>query len=196
MNKAVFLDRDGTLNFDVGYLSKIEDIYIFEGVVESLKKLKDSGYLNIIITNQSGVARGLFTLSNLKTIHEKFLNLLSYEGECLIDDIFFSPYHKDGTIEEFKKESICRKPDTGMIDKAVSKYDIDLSKSFFIGDSLVDMQCAVNAGLKKILVKTGYGIKTFKDIKDSGLKVEYVAQNFKEAADYILKNPLWVISSN
>lgn len=189
MNKAVFLDRDGTLNFDVGYLSKIEDIYIFDGVVSSLKKLKDAGYLNVIITNQSGIARGLFTLSNLKTIHEKFLNLLSYKGECLIDDIFFSPYHKDGIIEEFKKESLYRKPATGMIEKAVDKYNIDLTKSYFVGDSLTDMQCAVNAGLKKILVKTGYGMKTLKEIKEFGINVEHVSSNFTEASEYILKHP-------
>ena len=98
MKRAVFLDRDGTLNYDVGYLSKLEDIYIFDGVVDSLKRLKESGFLNIIVTNQSGIARGFLNLSNLKTIHEKFLNLLSFDGECLIDDVFFSPYHIDGLL--------------------------------------------------------------------------------------------------
>lgn len=187
MNKAVFLDRDGTLNYDVGYLSKLEDIYIFGGVVESLKRLKDAGYLNIIITNQSGIARGYFNLSNLKTIHEKFLNLLSHNGECLIDDIYFSPYHKDGIVEEYKKDSECRKPGTGMIEKAAVKFDIDLAQSYLIGDSIVDMQCAQNAGLKKILVKTGYGIKTQKECKESGIETDFTAANFTEAVSYILK---------
>ncbi len=189
MNKAVFLDRDGTLNFDVGYLSRTEDIYIFDGVVESLKKLKDSGYLNIIITNQSGIARGLLTISNLRTIHEKFLNLLSYEGECLIDDIYFSPFHKDGIVEEFKKESRCRKPGTEMIEKAKEKHTIDISESYFVGDSFADMQCAMNSGLKKILVKTGYGINTLKECREKGIELEHIAANFKGAAEYILRNP-------
>ena len=190
MNKAVFLDRDGTLNYDVGYLSKLEDIYIFEGVVDSLKKLKDSGFLNIIITNQSGIARGYFNLSNLKTIHEKFLNILSYNGECLIDDIFFSPYHKDGIVEEFTKESACRKPGIEMIEKAVRKFDIELSKSYYIGDSLADMQCAKNAGLKKILVKTGFGLKTLNECSRLGIKTDFVSSNFSEAVSYILKQDL------
>ncbi len=187
MNKAVFLDRDGTLNYDVGYLSKLDNIYIFEGVVDSLKRLKDSGYLNIIITNQSGIARGYLSLSNLKTIHEKFLNILSYDGVCLIDDVFFSPYHIDGVIEEYTKESDCRKPGTGMIEKAVKKHDVDLSKSYFIGDSLVDMQCARNAGLKKILVKTGYGIKAMKECSKLGVEIDFISANFSEAVSYILK---------
>lgn len=187
MKRAVFLDRDGTLNYDVGYLSKLEDIYIFDGVVDSLKRLKESGYLNIIVTNQSGIARGFLNLSNLKTIHEKFLNLLSFDGECLIDDVFFSPYHIDGVIEEYTKASECRKPGTGMIEKAVDKYDIDLSRSYFIGDSLVDMQCAQNSGLKKILVKTGYGIKTINECLKLGVEIDYIAANFSEAASYILK---------
>lgn len=187
MNKAVFLDRDGTLNYDVGYLSKLDNIYIFEGVVDSLKRLKEAGFLNIIITNQSGIARGYFSLSNLKTIHEKFLNILSHDGECLIDDIFFSPYHKDGVIEEYTKESECRKPGTGMIEKAVSRHDIDISKSFFIGDSITDMQCALNAGLKKILVKTGYGINAMNECKKAGKEIEFISANFSDAVSYILE---------
>ncbi len=186
MNKAVFLDRDGTLNYDVGYLSKIDDIYIFDGVVDSLKSIKEAGFLNILITNQSGIARGYFNLSDLKTIHEKFLNTLSYGGVCLIDDIFFSPYHKDGKIEKYSVESNCRKPGIGMIEEAVEKHNIDLSESCLVGDSLVDMQCAQNAGLKKILVKTGYGQKTVKECSDLNLSVDFIADNFSEAANYIL----------
>lgn len=186
MNKAVFLDRDGTLNFDAGYLSKVEDIYIFEGVVNSLKSLKESGYLNIIITNQSGIARGYFNLFTLKTIHEKFLNLLSLDGVCLIDDIFYSPYHKDGIIEKYSVDSNCRKPGIGMIEKAVERHNIDLSKSWFVGDSIVDMQCAQNAKIRKVLVKTGYGMKTMHECSKSDLKVEFTAENFSEAAEFII----------
>lgn len=186
MNKAVFLDRDGTLNFDVGYLSKIEDIYIFDGVVDSLKSLKESGFLNIIITNQSGIARGYFNLFTLKTIHEKFLNKLSSDGECLIDDIYYSPFHKDGIVEKYTKDSNCRKPGTGMIEQAVERHNIDLSESWLIGDSIVDMQCAKNSNLKKVLVKTGYGLKTMAECSEQNLEIEYIADNFSEAARFIL----------
>lgn len=188
MNKAVFLDRDGTLNFDVGYLSKIEDIYIFDGVADSLKSLKESGFLNIIITNQSGIARGYFNLFTLKTIHEKFLNILSSDGECLIDDIFYSPFHVDGIIEKYAKESNCRKPGTGMIEQAVERYNIDLSVSWFIGDSIVDMQCAKNSNLKKVLVKSGYGMKTMSECAEQNLEIECIADNFSEAVKFILSD--------
>ena len=185
MNKAVFLDRDGTLNFDVGYLSKVEDIYIFDGVVESLKSLKDSKFLNIIVTNQSGIARGYFNLFTLKTIHEKFLNILSLDGECLVDDIFFSPYHKDGIVEKYSIDSNCRKPGTGMIEQAAAKHNIDLSESWLIGDSLVDMQCARSSNLKKVLVKTGYGLKTIDECAKLNLEIEFIAENFSEASEFI-----------
>jgi UDP-N-acetylmuramoyl-tripeptide--D-alanyl-D-alanine ligase len=186
MRKAIFLDRDGTINFDVGYLSKVKDISIFDGVVSSLKSFKDSGFLNLIITNQSGIARGYFTEADLTFLHDEFKRLLSHDGLELIDDIFFSPFHTEGKIQEYTKECDSRKPDTGMIDDAVKKYDIDLSKSYFIGDSLTDMQCAENAGLKKILVKSGYGLSTIKKCEENSIFIDFIAENISEASEYII----------
>lgn len=188
MKKAVFLDRDGTINFDVGYLSRISDISIFEGVVSSLKSLKDASYLNLIITNQSGIARGLFSESDLHNLHDEFKRLLSYGGIALIDDFFYSPYHIDGIIKEYSIESSTRKPGTGMIEEAVNKYGIDVSKSYFIGDSIVDMKCAENAGLKKILVMTGYGSKTIEECREQNIFVDFCAESFSKAANYIIFN--------
>lgn len=187
MNKAVFLDRDGTINSDVGYLSKINDISIFEGVVTSLKLLKDSGFLNLIITNQSGIARGYFSEKDLQELHDEFIKRLSLDGISLIDDIFYSPFHVDGKIEKYTKECSTRKPGTGMIDEAVRKLNIDLSKSYLIGDSLVDMQCADNAGLRKILVKTGYGLKTITECGEMNIKIDYIAEGFSDASEYIIR---------
>jgi len=188
MRKAIFLDRDGTINYDVGYLSKIKDIIIFEGVISSLKSFKESGFLNLIITNQSGVARGYFTETDLNKLHEEFKNLLCSNGLELIDDIFFSPFHIEGRIQEYTKESNTRKPGIGMIEEAAKKYYIDLSKSYFIGDSLADMQCAENAGIKKVLVKTGYGLSTIEKCREKNIKIDFIANGLFDASEYIINN--------
>ena len=186
MKKAIFLDRDGTINYDVGYLSEINDIRIFDGVVSSLKAFRESGFLNIIITNQSGIARGYFTETDLNDLHDEFKRLLNFNGLELIDDNYFSPFHIEGKIQEYTKESHTRKPGIGMIMEAAYKYNIDLSKSYFIGDSLVDMQCAQNAGLKKILVKTGYGISTIEECNEMNLGIDFVANGLSDASKYII----------
>jgi D,D-heptose 1,7-bisphosphate phosphatase len=186
MNKAIFLDRDGTINYDVGYLSQIKDISIFDGVIPSLKSFKEAGFLNLIITNQSGIARGFFNKSDLFILHDEFKRLLTVNDLQLIDDIFYSPFHIEGKIPEFTKNCNSRKPGTGMIDEAVIKYNIDLSKSYFIGDSIVDMQCAENAGLKKILVKTGYGLNTIEKCKEINIRIDFIAEGIAEASGYIL----------
>ncbi len=186
MKKAVFLDRDGTINNEVDYLSSISDILIFDGVISSLKKLKDQGFLNLIITNQSGIARGYFTESDLQSIHEEFNKQLNHQGTALIDEFFYSPYHVDGIIKEYTKECNTRKPGTGMIEQAVKKYNVDIENSFFIGDSLVDMQCALNAGLKKILVKTGYGLQTFEQCKEKNIFIDCFADTFQDAVNFII----------
>ncbi len=118
MSKAIFLDRDGTINEDVIYLKKTEDIKFFPNTIKALRNFKRSGFLNIIITNQSGIARGYFTEDDLDKIHSEFRKLLKDNDSELIDDIFYSPYHEEGIIEKYKRESEDRKPGTGMIRRA------------------------------------------------------------------------------
>jgi D-glycero-D-manno-heptose 1,7-bisphosphate phosphatase len=187
-SKAIFLDRDGTINKEVNYLTDKKDIEILDGVIEALANFKKKGYLNIIITNQSAVARGLLTIEQLTEIHDEFLKIITLNGTPLIDDIFFSPYHTEGVIEEFKIDSDDRKPGIGMIKKAAEKYYIDLNSSFLIGDSYVDMKCAGNAGLKKIMVLTGYGKNELIKCKKENIFIEYVANNFFDVQNYILKH--------
>ncbi|MDD5361680.1 MAG: HAD family hydrolase [Ignavibacteria bacterium] len=187
MKKAIFLDRDGTINHDVGYLSKKKDIKILQGAHEALSVFKSLGYLNIVVTNQSGIARGYYTEEDLKDIHDEFLNLLNSDNRVLIDDIFYSPYHTEGIVKKYTMESNTRKPGTGMIMLAVEKYEIDLNQSFLIGDSLVDMQCARNAGIKKILVMTGYGDITIEKCKSENIHIEFIAADLKSAAEFIGK---------
>ena len=187
MNKAVFLDRDGTINEEVNYLTNKEDLVIFPRVKDALAKLKNLGFLNIVITNQSGIARGYLTEETLKEIHDEMNSVLSIDGKPLIDEYYYSPYHVEGIVPEFTGESDDRKPGTGMIEKAVKKHAIDIKESFLIGDSLVDMKSAENAGLRKILVKSGYGTKTRKECINEGITIDYYAEDLQDASNYIEK---------
>ncbi|MBX7042474.1 MAG: HAD family hydrolase [Ignavibacteria bacterium] len=184
-NRAVFLDRDGTLNEEVSYLSRVEDLKIIPGAETALKELRKAGYLNIVITNQSGISRGFFTEEDLNEIHTELYARLQDGGRSLIDGIYYSPYHPEGKLERYRIDSPDRKPGTGMIIKAAERFDLDLKESFLIGDSLTDMQCAENAGLRKILVLTGYGRRTEEVCAGMGINPDYVAEDILDAAGYI-----------
>ncbi|MBS1493568.1 MAG: HAD family hydrolase [Bacteroidetes bacterium] len=184
MNKAVFLDRDGTINEEVDYLKRVEDLKVYSYTTEALEILKELGFLNIIITNQSGVARGFFTEEDLKLIHEELLGITNKKTK-LIDDIYYSPFHTEGTIEKYKIESDLRKPRIGMLLKARKEHSIDLNSSFFIGDTYTDMKTAQNAGLKKILVLTGYGAEHLQKCLDENLQIDFIAKDLLDAANHI-----------
>ncbi|MEO8666446.1 MAG: HAD family hydrolase [Ignavibacteria bacterium] len=185
MNKAIFLDRDGTLNEEVNYLKRPEEIKLIPDSIKALQIFKSLGYLNIIITNQSGVARGFISEEDLSKIHSELIQQLKEKDHSLIDDIFFSPFHPEGIIEKYKIESEDRKPSIGLIRKAQSKHDIDLTESFFIGDSLTDMLCAHNAGLKRILVRTGNGNEDYEKCLKENIRLDYYAMDLYDASKYI-----------
>jgi len=187
LNKAIFLDRDGTINKEVNYLIREKDIEILNGVTKALACFKQSGFLNIIITNQSAVARGFISEDKLNEIHSVLSKKLIFKNIPLLDDILYSPYHKEGIIRKYKSDSFYRKPGAGLILKAMLKYNIDLKKSFLIGDSLADMQCADNINLKKILVLTGYGKKTLKQCRENNIKIDFIAKDLLEASKFIKK---------
>ncbi|MEO8210522.1 MAG: HAD family hydrolase [bacterium] len=185
MVKAIFLDRDGTLNEEVNYLTRIQDIKIFPNTIQALRKFKSLGFLNIIVTNQSGIARGYLSESDLEKIHNEFRILLKLNGKELIDDIYYSPYHIDGIVKEYKIDSEDRKPGTGMIRKAQSKHRINLKESFFIGDTFKDMKCAENLHIKRILVKTGCGEDEYKKCKEEKIYLDYFAEDLFDASQFV-----------
>lgn len=156
--RAVFLDRDGTINVLKGFLKNAEDLELIDGVAEAIKRLNESAYLAIIATNQPVVARGECTFEELEGIHRKLETELGKKG-AYVDDILFCPHHPhkgyDGEIAELKIDCDCRKPKTGMLRRAAEKYNIDLSRSWYIGDTTVDIQTGMNAGMGTILVGTG-----------------------------------------
>ncbi|MDO4188033.1 MAG: D-glycero-beta-D-manno-heptose 1,7-bisphosphate 7-phosphatase [Lachnospiraceae bacterium] len=156
--KAIFLDRDGVINEYVGFLRNIDDFKLIEGVEEAIKKINASGYLAIVITNQPVIARGEVTLEELSSIHNKMETLLGMKG-AFLDGIYFCPHHPDkgfdGEVAELKIDCDCRKPKTGLVENACKEFNIDIEKSWFIGDATIDIQTGINAKCKTCLVKTG-----------------------------------------
>jgi D-glycero-D-manno-heptose 1,7-bisphosphate phosphatase len=145
LSSAVFIDRDGTIMEDTDYCSDPKDVRIFPGVVEALRSLKSRGFKLIIITNQSGIGRGLFTLDQYRVVESEVLRQL---GDGLVDATYYCP-------DAPGRHSNCRKPAPGMVVKAARDHQIDLSRSFLIGDKEVDVECAHNAGVRAIRVRTG-----------------------------------------
>ncbi|MFW9827331.1 MAG: D-glycero-beta-D-manno-heptose 1,7-bisphosphate 7-phosphatase [Candidatus Thorarchaeota archaeon] len=172
--KAIFLDRDGVINKEISYLSHPDDFKFIEGSIEALKILKQKNYLLIIITNQAGIARGYFSEDTLKKIHTKMLSMLK-ENSIEIDDIYYCPHHPD-----FSGPCNCRKPKPGMILKAKSKFDIDLSYSYMVGDTLTDIETGKAAQCKTVLVLTGYGCEEQKRI--NSIVPDLIFKNLKEFA--------------
>lgn len=183
--KAVFLDRDGTLNEDPGYLGDADQVVLLPGVVEALDKLKNHhNYLIIVISNQSGIARGLITESQVQAVNQRISNLLSVHN-ITIDDFYYCPAHPDFSSEEDIK---CRKPSPLMILQAIEKHNIDISKSFMIGDSISDIESGMNAGVKTILVKTGLGSESISILQNRDIFPSFVAENLLDASNYIVND--------
>lgn len=147
LNKCIFFDRDGVLNKDKGYISKVRDIEIFPKVGQAIYECNKKKYLVIIITNQSGIGRGLITLKQLSQIHN-YIKKKIKKNKAIINDIFYCPFHPTGGRGKYKKNSFDRKPNPGMILKAIKKWKIDPKKSFMIGDKVSDRTAAKAAGLK------------------------------------------------
>lgn len=143
MNKAVFLDRDGTINIDYGYVYKYEDFKFVDGAIEAMKMLKQAGYLLIVITNQSGIARGYFSEEDFKILNEKLAKYLKGYG-ITIDAVYHCPHLNEGCT--------CRKPATGLFYRAAEKFNIDFSKSFAIGDRMRDLSICMEQPVKGYLI--------------------------------------------
>jgi D-glycero-D-manno-heptose 1,7-bisphosphate phosphatase len=181
-NAAVFLDRDGTLIEDPGYLNHPDQVALLDGAAEVLKELKQLGYKTVVVTNQSGVARGIVSEEMLGRIHERLGELLARKGAAL-DGVYYCPYHPEGVIPKYRKDSDWRKPEPGMLLAAAKEMDIDLSQSWIIGDSQRDMEAGRNAGCRTILL----GPASAGTEGIGADEVDYVAVNIREAANMIKK---------
>ena len=170
LSPAVFIDRDGTIMEDTDYCSNPRDVRIFPGVVEALQQLRSREFKLIIITNQSGIGRGLFTLEQYRAVESEVLRQL---GDGLIDATYYCP-------DAPGQHSICRKPAPGMVVKATRDHQIDLSRSFLIGDKEIDVECAHNAGLRAIRVRTGFQRDA------TGTMADWIADDLSGAVEIIL----------
>jgi D,D-heptose 1,7-bisphosphate phosphatase len=181
-NRAVFLDRDGTLNEDPGYISDPEKVVLFKETGNALYQLKKYGFLLIVISNQSGIARGLMSNKEVDDVNEK-INTLLNAFKVRIDAFYYCPAHPDYSTQD---ECECRKPSPKMLFDAAKEFNVDLDLSYFIGDTVADIECGKNAELKTILVKTGKGEESFSILQKENNFPTFVAENLIDACNFIL----------
>lgn len=185
---AVFMDRDGTINDEVGYVNHITRFRLLPRSAKAIRLINQNGYKSVIVTNQAGVARGYFPEELVRKIHENLKRTLSKEGARL-DGIYYCPHHPDYGIGRYKKDCECRKPKIGMIQKAAKDLSIDLSKSYMVGDRGADIQMAKEFGGKGVLVLTGYGKGEYEYLnKTWTAKPDYVAEDLYDAVEWILQD--------
>lgn len=153
-NKAIFLDRDGTINVDKDYLYEVEKFEFVEGALEGLKLLYNLGYILIVVTNQAGIARGYYTEEDLKKVND-FMKEKLLENGIKISKCYFCPHHKDKGIGKYKIDCECRKPKPKMLLDGIKEFNIDPKQSYMIGDKLSDVYAGLNAGVKSVMVETG-----------------------------------------
>ena len=185
MKKAIFLDRDGTINVEKDYIYKSEDLVFEEGTIKALKTFKNLGYILIVISNQSGIARGYFTEEDLNIFNNNMNEILKRNG-IEITEFYCCPHHPDG-IGEYKKVCECRKPNNKMIEDAIKKYNIAREKSYMIGDKTSDIGAGLKSNLKTVLVKTGYGLK---DMEKIDKNETLVCENLKDFSEILKREKL------
>ena len=182
---TVFLDRDGTLIEEVGYLSHLDRIVLYPWSIESVKLLNRAGFKVVVVTNQAGVARGLFDEDFIDEAH-RFLDQKFGDGGATIDKFYYCPHHPEASVEAYRCECDCRKPKAGMLWKAAQELQLELSHSFVIGDRLSDLRLGPAVGAKSVLVRTGYGESTARELTDD-FEVDYTAPELMTAVAWILR---------
>jgi len=185
---AVFIDRDGTINEEMGYINHLSRFKIFPFAFEAISLLNEHKFLSIIVTNQSGAARGYTPIEFINHVHEYMLNIFE-QNKCHIDDIFVCMHRKDSIIQELRLDCNCRKPKTGLIEQALAKYPIDLANSYVIGDRLVDIEMGKRMNIKSILVKTGYGLGEIDFcLEKSPYKPDFIEEDLLAAVKRIIED--------
>ncbi|MHC4625690.1 MAG: D-glycero-alpha-D-manno-heptose-1,7-bisphosphate 7-phosphatase [Planctomycetota bacterium] len=191
-DKAVFLDRDDTLIEDPGYIDNPDQVKLLDGAAEALIELKNLGYKLVVVTNQSAVARGIITEKVLAEIHERMRQLLA-EQNAFLDDIYYCPYHPEGAVPKYRKESSYRKPNPGMLLEAADDMNIDLGQSWCVGNSSSDVEAGSRAGCKTVLIDMpSHQREVDSQMSPDGPRADYRAVNIKEAVNIIkkhLRNP-------
>jgi len=184
---AVFIDRDGTVNEQMGYINHLSRFIMLSGAAEAIKLLNSHQYLAIIVSNQSGVARGYYPIELVNEVHAHMRALMEKDG-AIVDGIFFCPHHINGSVPEYSIKCNCRKPKTGLIEKACKAFDIDMTNSYVIGDRYSDIELAVRLDIRGILVTSGYGLGDLEYVFPRlSFSPAYVAKDLLHAVRWIIK---------
>jgi D-glycero-D-manno-heptose 1,7-bisphosphate phosphatase len=183
---AVFIDRDGTLIEEVGFLNRVDRVELYPWSIDAVRVLNRRGLRVIVVTNQSGVARGLFPESVVGEVHRHIAARLE-EGGARIDAYYYCPHHPDGRIAAYARPCECRKPGRGLVDRAVAEFGIDPSQSFVAGDRAVDVDLAAGIGARSVLVRTGYGLTEEAQLGPDR-SPDAIVDNLIAAASWILRH--------
>ncbi len=188
MERAVFLDRDGTLNEEVGYVNHVSRFRLFDFAAPAIRLLNQNGWRAFVVTNQSGVARGFFDEDLVKRIHSHMLRQLSL-NEARVDGIYWCPHHPTAGQPPYRQECGCRKPLPGLLHRAAREFNLDLAQSVVIGDRYLDIEMAHQAGARGVLVLTGYGLGEYEYQRHSWpIPPAYVANNVLDAVNWVIRN--------
>jgi D-glycero-D-manno-heptose 1,7-bisphosphate phosphatase len=184
---AAFLDRDGTLIHEAGYLSRLEDLRWFAWSVDSVRLLNRAGFLVFVVTNQGGIGLGLYGEDFVRQLHRSMAYTLE-QGGARVDGWFFCPHHPEARIPELRVTCRCRKPGPGMVEQACEQFDVDLSRSIVVGDKLSDVGLGARVGAKGVLVRTGYGDEVYRAHGQHVPEAAYVAADLAAATAWALDN--------
>ena len=184
-NKAIFLDRDGTIIEERGYICHLSESAIFPFSFEAIRLMQENGFKVIAATNQACIARGICTKDQVEKVHEDIRQQL-LQQDAVLDAIYYSPWHPEGIVEEFKGNHPFRKPKPGMLRQASKDFDINLRESFMIGDSAIDIMAGKKAGCRTVLVLTGKGKEQMTEMYDKDIFPDMVCDNILGAINMIL----------
>lgn len=187
MNKAIFLDRDGTINVEKHYLYKKEDFEFLPGVIDALKKLQVSGFILIIVTNQSGIGRGYYTEKDFNILNDWMLSELRNQG-VLIADVYYCPHLPDADVAEYRRDCECRKPKSGMYQQAIRDYQIQISQSYAIGDKIRDCAICEKTSCKGYLIGVNEKPEIIEQVKEGKYERVRYAKDLAEATNLILSS--------
>lgn len=192
MSRAVFLDRDGTLIREKGFICHFDEVEIFPFSFQALRILNAAGFRIIVITNQSAIGRGICSESQVITLHRELTDYFKL-NHAVIDGFYYSPYLEDAKLPEFRKKDQSRKPAPGMILQAARDFDVELSESFMIGDSTRDIIAGHRAGCRSVLVLTGNGSQARLELEEQKVKPDFIAEDLLDAAKKISRQ--WISKS-
>lgn len=183
---AVFLDRDGTVNIEAGYIRELENLNLIPGAAEVIRGLNAAGVPVVLVTNQSGPARDYYPESWVHKLHDRLESLLAAEGAHL-DKIYYCPHLPDGIVPEYTQDCDCRKPEPGMLLQAAQDLDLDLSRSFMIGDKATDVEVGQRVGAKTVLLTSGYGQQVLDGTYQHQVDPDHVYPSLKAAYDEVMQ---------